>query len=118
MSNDNIQRQMDFIIAQQARFSVDIEQLKEAQKQQSANLDRLTADVQSLTQNVSLMQSEMRDIRSEMRGMQSEMRDAINNLIIANEVTRKLAEDVAQLAIATSKRVSVLEAKERERQTS
>jgi len=38
-----------------------------------------------------------------------ETREAINNLIIANEVTRDLAEKVAQLAISTSQRVSALE---------
>lgn len=39
-----------------------------------------------------------------------ETREAINNLIIANEVTRDLAERVAALAISTSQRVTVLEA--------
>ena len=72
---------MDFIVEQQAKFSVDIELLKEAQK--------------SLTEAVNILQSEMRE--------------GFNNLIAANEVTRKLSEDVARLAIQTSRRVDVPE---------
>lgn len=38
-----------------------------------------------------------------------EMRDGFNKLILANEVTRDLASQVARLAIATSQRVTILE---------
>ena len=40
-----------------------------------------------------------------------EIREAINNLIVANEVTRSLAEDVARIAINTKQRVTDLESK-------
>jgi hypothetical protein len=40
-----------------------------------------------------------------------EMREGFNNLIIANEVTRKLAEDVARLAVQNSQRITNLEEK-------
>jgi uncharacterized protein YgbK (DUF1537 family) len=83
MSGDNIQRQIEFIIEQQAKFSVDIEQLKEVQAQQARNIDSLV----------------------------SEMREGFNNLIVANEVTRKLSEDVARLAVQNSQRITRLEEK-------
>jgi Mg-chelatase subunit ChlI len=83
MSNENIERQIEFIINQQAKFSVDIEQLKEVQAQQARNIDSLIA----------------------------EMRGGFNNLILANEITRKLAEDVARLAVQTAQRVTKLEEK-------
>ena len=38
-----------------------------------------------------------------------EMRGAMNNLIIANEVTRDLAEKTAKLALQTSKRVTKIQ---------
>ena len=102
MSSEHFQRQMDFIIEQQARFSADIEELKEVQKQQAANLDRLTTDVQSLTTDVQSL--------TQVVGVNIEdTREAINNLIIANEVTRNLAENVAKLVIALSQRVTALE---------
>jgi ABC-type transporter Mla subunit MlaD len=109
MSSDNIQRQIEFILEHQAKFSEDIGQLRAAigelratvgeltdvQKQQGENLDRLTADVQLLAQVV--------------EANRLDTREAIDNLIISNEVTRKLAEDVARLAIGTNQRVTGLE---------
>jgi Mg-chelatase subunit ChlI len=81
MGSEEIERRIEFIIEQQAKFSTDIEQLKEVQAQQAENINSLI----------------------------NEMREGFNNLILANEVTRKLAEDVARLAIATSQRVTNLE---------
>lgn len=83
MSNEKIERRIEFIIEQQAKFSADIEQLKEVQAQQARNIDSLI----------------------------TEMREGFNNLIVANEVTRKLAEDVARLTIQNSQRITKLEEK-------
>jgi len=102
MSDDHIQRKMDFIVEQQAKFSVDIELLKEAQK-------NLTSDVQALTIDVQALTGDVRGLKETVSIMQSEMREGFDNLIVANEVTRKLSEEVAQLAIKTSRRVDVLE---------
>jgi methyl-accepting chemotaxis protein len=98
MSSENIERQIEFILEHQAKFSEDLDKLKEVQSQQAANIDRLTADVQELTVNVN--------------AMQVEMREGFENLIVANEVTRKLAEDVARLAVQTAQRVSDLESQQ------
>lgn len=98
MSSENIERQIEFILEHQAKFSEDLDRLKEVQAQQAANIDRLTADVQELTVNVN--------------AMQVEMREGFENLIVANEVTRKLAEDVARLAVQTAQRVTDLESKQ------
>jgi len=109
MSSEHFQRQMDFIIEQQARFSADIEELKEVQKKQAANLDRLTTDVQSLTTDVQSLTQSVTVMQSEMEANREEAREAFNNLIIANEVTRNLAENVAKLVIALSQKVTALE---------
>lgn len=45
-------------------------------------------------------------MQSEMEANRVEMREAINNLIVSNEVTRDFANKIAQLAIATSQRVT------------
>lgn len=97
MDDENFQRKMDFIVEQQAKFSVDIELLKEAQKQQAETINRLF-------ETVTVMHAQADADRIEIR-------EAINNLIVANEVTRKLSEDVARLAIQTSRRVDSLEDK-------
>lgn len=98
MSNENIERQIEFILEHQAKFSEDLDGLKEVQARQAANLDKLA-------ETVSMMQIEMEANRVEMR-------EAINNLIVANEVTRDFANKIAQLAIATSQRVNDLESKQ------
>jgi uncharacterized protein YoxC len=105
MSSENIERQIEFILEHQAKFSEDLDRLKEVQSQQAANIDRLGASVQLLNETVSIMQSEMEANRVEMR-------EAINNLIVSNEVTRDFANKIAQLAIATSQRVTNLESRE------
>jgi uncharacterized protein YoxC len=105
MSSENIERQIEFILEHQAKFSEDLDRLKEVQSQQAANIDRLGASVQLLNETVSMMQSEMEANRVEMR-------EAINNLIVSNEVTRDFANKIAQLAIATSQRVTNLESRE------
>lgn len=109
MSSDNIQRKMDFIVEQQAKFTVDIELLKESQKSLTADVQALTFDVRALTSNVNELSETVGTVQLEMREGFNETREAINNLIIANEVTRKLTEEVALLAINTSQRVTKLE---------
>ena len=95
MSSDDFEHQMDFILRQQATFSSEmielkqsIAELRDAQKEQSENLDKLTSVVGSVIE---------------------EMRDGFNKLIIANEATRDFANKIASLEIQTSQRVTGLE---------
>ena len=101
MSNDHIQRQMDFIVEQQAKFSVDIEQLKEAQKQLTATVARMASE----------SEIDRRETRDAINSLAREMREGFNNLIIANESTRELAAQAARLAIQANDRVGRLEEK-------
>ena len=50
-------------------------------------------------------------IREQVEAYRQETREHINNLIIANEVTRDLADKVASVAVTTSQRVTALENK-------
>lgn len=102
MSGENTRQQIEFILEHQAKFSEDLDRLKEVHARQAENIDKLTADVQSLTESVIAMQSEMEANRLDIR-------DAINNLIVSNEVTRDFANKIAQLSIQTSQRVEKLE---------
>lgn len=95
MSSDNIQRQIEFILEHQAKFSEDIEQLKEVQSQQAENINRLTEATAST--------------QSQLDSVISEMRDGFNKLILANEVTRDFANKIASLEVQTSQRVTKLE---------
>lgn len=88
MNQEQIENAIQFLLDSHARFFSDIEELKSSQ--QTTN-----TQIQTLTENV--------------EAMRLEMREAFDNLIIANEVTRKLTEDVAKLAIGISQRVTKLE---------
>jgi hypothetical protein len=57
--------------------------------------DKLTGNMTKLTQNVS-------EPREMLHLVITEMREGFDHLIVGNEVTRKLAEDVGRLAITTS----------------
>ncbi|HKF57867.1 MAG TPA: hypothetical protein VKJ45_20585 [Blastocatellia bacterium] len=120
--SDDIESKMEFIIQQQATFAVDIADLKEAQTRQTENIDRLTVNVKNLTSSVAeltvsvaKLREDAREDRKRLDLVITEMRQGFDNLIVANEVTRKLAEDVGRLAIATSQRVSALESKQDDR---
>jgi hypothetical protein len=49
------------------------------------------------------------EMREGFASLREEMREGFNNLIVANEVTRELAQRAAELTIATSQRVTKLE---------
>jgi len=148
--SDNIESKMVFIIQQQATFAVDIVELKDAQRRQAENIDRLTlnvdknrGDIDRLTLNVKNLTSTVAELTVSVAGLRenatedreraredreraresrerldliiNEMHQGFDNLIIANEVTRKLAEDVGRLAVAPSRRVTALESKQDDR---
>jgi methyl-accepting chemotaxis protein len=125
MTGDEMERAIQFLIEFHAKISSEIEGLKEAQERAheaqeraheaqeraheaqertAANIDSLTGIVLDLAQSVSRVEEQAEINRQETR-------DAINNLLLGNEVTRSLAQDVARLAIATSQRVTTLEEK-------
>jgi len=91
---------MDFILRQQAAFSSDMIELKDRIEKQSENLDKLAAIVAQLAQTVEINRQETHE--------------AIDGLIIANEATRNLANQAAQLAISASQRITVHEQKPHE----
>ena len=113
--SDDIESKMEFIIQQQATFAVDIADLKEAQRRQTENIDKLTVNVKNLTSSVAELTVSVAELREDSKEDRenarkdrenvredrkrldlviTEMRQGFDNLIIVNEVTRKLAEDV------------------------
>src|SRR5215469_2248973 len=95
MDDIRFRQKMEFIVEQQAQFAIEM-----------ADLKGIVAD---LTNAVSRLEAHAEADRAQAEADRIEIRDAINNLIIANEVTRKLTEDVARLAVQTSHRVMRLE---------
>lgn len=104
MTGKEMERAIEFLINHHATVSSDIEGLKEAQKSTAANIAALAETVVSLASSVSRLEAQAELDRQETR-------DAIDKLILGNEVTRSLAQDVSRLAIATSQRVTTIEEK-------
>ena len=84
MSSENIQRQIEFILEHQAKFSEDLEQLKEVQAHQAKNIDKLSKVTTSLSETVAATQAQLDSVISEMR-------DGFDKLILSNEITRDFA---------------------------
>ena len=116
MTNEEMERAIEFLLTHHAQLSADIGGLKDAvggltqvvggvtqvvggladvQRRQAENIDKLAATVEAM--------------REEMEAMREEMREGFNKLILANEVTRQLIEGVARLEVQTSQRVTGLE---------
>ena len=101
MTGEEMERAIESLINHHAKVSSDIEELKEAQKISTANIAALGLQAEV----------DRRDMREMFSSLTEEMREDFDKLILSNEVTRDLSNQVARLAIETSKRVSVLEDK-------
>lgn len=108
MTGEEMERAIEFLINHHAKVSSDIEGLKEAQKITTASIASLSESVSRLEAHA---EADRRDVREMFNSVTEEMREGFNKLILSNEVTRDLSNQVARLAIETSQRVTVLEDK-------
>ena len=95
MDDRRMRHLMEFIVERRAQFRIGMAELEV----ETAQLKAIVADVVKPVYR--------REVQAEAD--REEIREAINKLIIANEVTRKLAEDVARLTMQNSRRVTRLE---------
>jgi predicted nucleic acid-binding Zn-ribbon protein len=113
MTGEEMERAIEFLINHHATVSSDIEGLKEAQKSTAANIESLAKTVVGLADSVSRLEAQAeadrRDMRETFDSVAEEMRDGFNKLILSNEITRDLCNQVARLAVSASQRVTVLE---------
>ncbi len=91
MTGEEMERAIQFLLEHHAKVSA-------AQDRNTANIAALTRTVVELAESVSRLEVQA-----------DETRDAIDKLILSNEVTRDLANQVARLATTTSQRVTALE---------
>ncbi len=104
MDQERIENTIQFLLDNQAKFHSDLELLKENVQGIATNQERTDAQIQALTERVD-------DIVGAVDVMRLELREAFDNLIIGNEATRNLAEQIGKLAVNTSQRVTNLELK-------
>ncbi len=108
MTGEEMERAFQFLIEHHARMSTDIEGLKETQERTTANLATLAESVSRLEAQA---ETDRREMRERFEIVTEEMRDSFNKMILGNEITRDLTNQVARLAIETSQRVTVVEGK-------
>jgi hypothetical protein len=110
MTSEEMERAIEFLLESQAKNSTNIAFTNEAVNKlaETVSQDRLE-DRARLEASRRENREQMEAYRGLLEAYRQETREAINNLIIANEATRDLAEKVAKLAITTSQRVTALE---------
>ncbi|HEU4387321.1 MAG TPA: hypothetical protein VFV34_05955 [Blastocatellia bacterium] len=126
MTNEERDRAIEFLISNQTKNTADIGMMRESIDRLTEDISKLTGEVGNLTGevenltgevgNLTSVVTDLKDIQHQMlvqaESDRQEIREAINNLIVANEVTRDLAQNAARLAIATNHRVTLLEGRE------
>jgi len=99
MTHEEIERTIEFLLEHHAKFSTDIDKLKELQAQTTSDIQALTANLDRVEAQA---EADRRETRHSIDSFREEMRETFDKLILANEVTRTLSENVARLAVATS----------------
>ena len=95
MEERQIQALMKFIVEQRGKFRLDMRVLKA----EIADLRRAASRLGAWTE-AGHVSAEA--VRAQARADWAGIREAINNLTLANETTRKLNEDVARLTVKIS----------------
>lgn len=103
MTSEEIERAIEFLLVSQAKNSTEIALTSET-------VNKLAETVaQDRRENREQLEAYRQETREHLEAYRQETREVIDNLIIANEVTRDLAEKVARLAISNSQRITALE---------
>jgi hypothetical protein len=106
MDQQQIENTIQFLLENQAKFHSDLELMKEAQKETTAQIKTLAETTNAQIQALAESQQALTE---NVEAMRQETRESFNNLIIANEVTRDLANQMGKLIVNVSQRLSIVE---------
>ena len=106
MTSEQMERTIEFLLEHHTKFSAGIDRLTESQQRLSDTVVRMASEI---TQVATEAKTDRRESRERLNGVITEMRDSFDKPILANEVTRDLANKVASLEVQTSWRVTSLE---------
>jgi hypothetical protein len=79
MTQEEMERTMQFIVEQQAKNTVGLDELKEAQVRTTANIEALSKDVRVVTRNV-----------DELTGIVANLTDSVRTMEVQAELDRKV----------------------------
>ena len=101
MTVDQLERAVEFLLEHHSKFSVDMVLLKEAQKeaqrQQSKSQEQHDADIADLREVQKQQAENLSELSETVAAVVAEMREYFDKLIVANEVTRDLANRIGEL---------------------
>ncbi len=106
MDQQQLENTIQFLLDNQAKFHSDLELMKESQQETTAQIKTLAENTNAQIQALVESQQTLTD---NVEAMRLETREAFNNLIIANEATRDLANQMGKLIVNVSQRLSIVE---------
>lgn len=97
MTSEEMERAIEFLVHNQAKNTSDIMLTNEAVNKLAEAVDRDRAENRTQREaNREQLEAYRKETREQLEAYRQETREHINNLIIANGVTRDLAEKVAK----------------------
>jgi|SRR5689334_11912256 hypothetical protein len=95
MDQQQIENTIQFLVENQAKFHSELELLKDS--------------VQIIAENQKETNTQIQELTSNIEAMRLETQEAFNNLIIGNEATRDLANQMGRLIVNVSQRLTIVE---------
>lgn len=112
MTDEEVERAIEFLLIKEARLDEQLEKLANENRVLAETVSGMATEVRRVTTGLEGVVHQVDGLAQQVDSVIQEMRDGFNHLIVANEVTRKLTEEVATLAVQTSKRVTILESRQ------
>jgi hypothetical protein len=106
MNQAQIEKTIEFLLDNQAKFHSDLELLKESVQGISENQKETDKQIKVMAENTN---AQIQALTDNVEAMHLETREAFNNLIIANESTCNFANEIAKLVVNVSQRLIRLE---------
>ncbi len=111
MLDDKIQRAIEFLLEQQAKFDARQQAAQQETLTTQQDTRRMQTEMHEMRQDMHRMQTEMYTIRQDMKEGFAETREAISHLITINERLSYVSESLTKGLANTNKRVKALENK-------
>lgn len=90
MTNDQIERSINFLLDSQATLTANVEKLTENQSKLTADVEKLTADVEKLTENQSKLTTDVTEMKTMVLLL-------MQNADADRRLTRELIQDLKDL---------------------
>ncbi|MBI4747750.1 MAG: hypothetical protein HY774_04645 [Acidobacteria bacterium] len=97
MTHEEMERTMGFILTQQAKFSVDIDLLKESQERLTENQARMSADIGRLTENQASMAANQASMSADIASLIELSRRSMETADADRRLVREMVQDLKEM---------------------